>query len=184
MQCGPIRHTVAKSEGMPQLLKVIPKMLPALINLPQNAAVQDVFRHLATDEQRAELIAATITQAYKDGRKVLVLTERTEHLDLINQHLSDVVKCLFVLHGRIPKKLRTQIIQELNDLSLMRHEYCWQLASWLEKGLIIRRWTRWCWLCQFRGKERCNNMLADCIENMQPRLTFASMITLIQVILC
>lgn len=117
MQCGPIRHTVAKSEGMPQLLKVIPKMLPALINLPQNAAVQDVFRHLATDEQRAELIAATITQAYQDGRKVLVLTERTEHLDLINQHLSDVVKCLFVLHGRIPKKLRTQIIQELNDLS-------------------------------------------------------------------
>jgi superfamily II DNA or RNA helicase len=116
MQCGPIRYTAAKSEGMPQLLKVTPKMLPALINLPQNSAVQDVFRHLATDELRAELIAATITQAYQDGRKVLVLTERTQHLDLIKRHLPDVVKCLFVLHGRVPKKLRTQIIQELNDL--------------------------------------------------------------------
>lgn len=117
MQCGPIRYTAAKPDGMPQLLKVIPKMLPAPIALPQDAAVQDVFRHLSTDKQRAEFISTTIAQAYQEGRKVLVLTERTDHLDLLSQNLAGVVDCLFVLHGRITKKLRTQIIQQLNELS-------------------------------------------------------------------
>jgi len=117
MQCGPIRYTAAKQEGMPQVLKLIPKMLPAPIDLPQDAAVQDVFRHLATDKQRAEFISTTIAQAYQEGRKVLVLTERTEHLDSLSQNLAGVVDCLFILHGRMPKKQRTQIIQELNELS-------------------------------------------------------------------
>lgn len=116
MQCGPIRYTAAKPEGMPQLLKVIPKILSAPIDLPQDAAIQDVFRHLATNKQRAQFIATTIAQAYQEGRKVLVLTERTDHLDLISQNLAGVVDCLFVLHGRIPKKQRTQLIKELNEL--------------------------------------------------------------------
>ena len=117
MQCGPTRYTAAKPEGMPQSLKVIPKMQPAPIDLPQDAAIQDVFRHLATNKQRAEFIATTIAQAYQEGRKVLVLTERTEHLDSINQNLAGVVDRLFVLHGRMPKKQRTQIIQALSELS-------------------------------------------------------------------
>ena len=117
MQCGPTRYTAAKPEGMPQLLKVIPKMLPAPIDLPQDVAIQEVFRHLATNKQRAEFIATTIAQAYQEGRKILVLTERTEHLDSINQNLAGVVDRLFVLHGRMPKKQRTQILQQLNELS-------------------------------------------------------------------
>ena len=117
MQCGPTRYTAAKPEGMPQSLKVVPKMLPAPIDLPQDVAIQDVFRHLATNKQRAEFIATTIAQAYQEGRKVLVLTERTDHLDSINQNLAGVVDRLFVLHGRMPKKQRTEVIQALNELS-------------------------------------------------------------------
>ena len=116
MQCGPIQYTAAKPEGMPQILKAIPKMLSTPIDLPQDAAIQDVFRHLATNIQRAELVAATVVQAYQEGRKVLVLTERTDHLELISQQLAGVVSGLFILHGRLPKKQRTQIIQELNEL--------------------------------------------------------------------
>ena len=116
MQCGPIQYTAAKPEGMPQILNVIPKMLFTPIDLPQDVAIQDVFRHLATNIQRAELVAATVVQAYQEGRKVLVLTERTDHLELISQQLAGVVSGLFILHGRVPKKQRTQIIQELNEL--------------------------------------------------------------------
>lgn len=46
-----------------------------------------------------------------------MLTERTDHLDSINQNLAGVVDCLFVLHGRMPKKQRAQIIQQLDGLS-------------------------------------------------------------------
>ena len=116
MQCGPIRYTAAKPEGMPQVLKVIPKMLLAPIELAQDIAIQEVFLHLAINIQRAELIASTIVQAYQEGRKVLVLTERTDHLELIRQNLTAIVSGLFILHGRVPKKQRTQVIKELNEL--------------------------------------------------------------------
>jgi superfamily II DNA or RNA helicase len=116
MQCGPIRYTAAKQEGMPQVLKVIPKMLLAPIELAQDIAIQEVFRHLAINMQRAELIARTIVQAYQEGRKVLVLTERTDHLELIRQNLTAIVSGLFILHGRVPKKQRAQVIKELNEL--------------------------------------------------------------------
>jgi superfamily II DNA or RNA helicase len=116
MQCGPIRYTAAKPEGMPQVLKVIPKMLTGTIDLPQDAAIQDVFRHLATNIERAELIASTAIEAYNEGRKVLVLTERTDHLELISQNLAGIANGLFILHGRVPKNQRAQIIQKLNAL--------------------------------------------------------------------
>jgi superfamily II DNA or RNA helicase len=117
MQCGPLRYTAANPEGMPQLLKVVPKLLPAPIYLPQDAPIQDVFRHLATDKLRADFIASIIVQAYGEGRKVLVLTERAEHLDSINQNLTGAVDRLFTLHGRMSKKQRAQVMQELNDLA-------------------------------------------------------------------
>ena len=40
-----------------------------------------VFRHLAANTQRSEFIATTVAQAYQEDRKILVLTERTDHLE-------------------------------------------------------------------------------------------------------
>lgn len=116
MQCGHTRYVAAKPEGMPQSLNVIPKMRPVPIALPQDAAIQDVFRHLATNAQRSEFIATTIAQAYQEGRKILVLTERTDHLESLTQNLTGVVDSLYVLHGRMPKKQRAGIVQTLNEL--------------------------------------------------------------------
>jgi len=53
------------------------------IDLPTDAVIQDVFRHLVNDSIRTEAIAAEVRDAVGQGRKVLVLTERTEHLDAI-----------------------------------------------------------------------------------------------------
>lgn len=184
MQCGHTRYTAAKPEGVPQLLKVIPKMLPAPIDLPQDVEIQDVFRHLAINKQCSEFIATTIAQAYQEGRKVLVLTERTEHLDSINQNLVGVVDRLFVLHGRTPKKQRAQIIQRLNDLSPDAPRVLLATpASWWEKVLITYRSIPWFWLCRFRGRGRCNNTLAVYIESMHQKQMCASTTMLIQGIL-
>ena len=116
MQCGPTRHTAAKPTGAPHDLAVTSCTLHSRIDLPQEAGIQDVFRHLAIDQARADAIAAAVVDAYGQGRKVLVLTERTEHLDAIQTALGDKVPSLFVLHGRIAKKLRATLIAELNAL--------------------------------------------------------------------
>lgn len=116
MQCGPIRHKAAKPESAPHDLEVIPQMLHKRIDLPQETGIQDVFRQLATDENRTAAISAQIESAFSQGRKVLVLTERTEHLDAIQAALIDKIPSLFVLHGRMAKKLRAALVTELNAL--------------------------------------------------------------------
>jgi superfamily II DNA or RNA helicase len=54
--------------------------------------------------------------AFQNGRKVLVLTERTEHLEAIQFALTSKGLEPFVLHGRMPKKKRSALITALNAL--------------------------------------------------------------------
>lgn len=53
---------------------------------------------------------------YQAGRKVLVLTERTEHLDRLQTTLAEVIPGRYVLHGRMSKKQRTATLDSLNEL--------------------------------------------------------------------
>lgn len=57
-----------------------------------------------------------ITEAFRQGRKVLILTERTEHIDAIHAALADHVPEPFVLHGRMSKKQRAALITVLDAL--------------------------------------------------------------------
>ena len=116
MQCGPIRHTAAKPAGTPQDLEVVPRSRFARIDLPSEAGIQDVFRHLANDQDRTNAIAKEIQGAFAQGGKVLVLTERTEHLNAIRAALDRHETTPFVLHGRIPKKQRGALIAQLGAL--------------------------------------------------------------------
>ena len=55
-------------------------------------------------------------RAVKEGRKILVLTERTDHLENIRRSLEEHNLEPFVLHGRISKKQRANLGAELNEL--------------------------------------------------------------------
>lgn len=77
--------------------------------------IRDVFRILANDAGRNRCITRDILAAYSEGRKVIVLTERTEHLDLLREALGNAIEHCFVLHGRMSKKLRTAVFAELNE---------------------------------------------------------------------
>ena len=116
MQCGPIRHSAARSEGAPDQLKAIPRFLSADIDLPAEAGIQDVFRRLTDDDVRTECLVADIVEAYRAGRKLLVLTERTGHLEAIKAKLEHALPDLFVLHGRMSKKSREALIRQLEAL--------------------------------------------------------------------
>lgn len=116
MQCGPIRYTAATPLGAPHDLEVVPRSRFSRIDLSADAGIQDVFRHLADDQERTEAIAAEVKSAFKQGRKVLVLTERTEHLDAIKASLGDVIPTPYVLHGRMSKKQRAVLLAELDAL--------------------------------------------------------------------
>lgn len=116
MQCGPIRYTAATPPDAPHDLEVAPHFRFSPINLPPEAGIQDVFRHLAQDQNRTDAIAAEIRDAFEQGRKVLVLTERTEHLDAILSALDGHAPSPLVLHGRMSKKQRATLITQLEAL--------------------------------------------------------------------
>ena len=116
MQCGPIRHTAARPAGAPADLQVLPHSRADNIDLPTDAGIQDVFRHLAQDQARTQAIAKEVRDAVGQGRKVLVLTERTEHLDAIQAALEGLTPVPLVLHGRMSKKQRAALMAELEAL--------------------------------------------------------------------
>ncbi|WP_311767269.1 TOTE conflict system archaeo-eukaryotic primase domain-containing protein [Burkholderia cenocepacia] len=116
MQCGPIRHTASRPATAPHDLEVIPRIQSAAIDLPAEAAIQDVFRHVATDPQRTAVIGNDVINALAVGRKILVLTERTEHVTAIEAALTGRVEKIFTLHGRMSKKQRSLVIAELEAL--------------------------------------------------------------------
>ena len=116
MQCGPIRHKAATPASAPHDLEVVPRSRFSRIDLPPGAGIQDVFRHIASDRARTEAIAAEVAAAFERGRKVLVLTERTDHLDAIASALDGQVPVPFVLHGRMSRKQRSALIAELDAL--------------------------------------------------------------------
>jgi len=116
MQCGPLRHAATKPVGAPHDLAVVPRELAEPIDLPEDAGIQQVFRYLANDQGRTEAIAAAVREAVEQGRKVLLLTERTDHLDTIRGALDGKVPSLFVLHGRMSRKQRAGTIAALDAL--------------------------------------------------------------------
>src|SRR5471032_156282 len=116
MQCGPIRHTASRAETAPHDLEVIPRMWPGNIDLPAEAGIQDVFRRVATDVQRTVAIADEVADAFFRGRKVLVLTERTDHIAAIEEALAGRIERIFTLHGRMSKKQRNLVTAELDAL--------------------------------------------------------------------
>lgn len=116
MQCGSIRYTAAKPACAPHDLEVLPRSRFTQIELPTDAGIQDVFRHLAHDQARTEAIATEVRDAVGQGRKVLVLTERTEHLDAIKAALDGLGPAPFVLHGRMSRKQRAALVADLDAL--------------------------------------------------------------------
>jgi superfamily II DNA or RNA helicase len=116
MQCGPIRHTATAPASAPRDLEVLPRSRHSRIELPQDAGIQDVFRHLTNDQARTEAIATEVREAFTQGRKVLVLTERTEHLDAIEAALDGMRPAPVMLHGRMSRKQRAAVLNDLHAL--------------------------------------------------------------------
>lgn len=71
---------------------------------------------VCSDAERTDKIVAEVEVAFGQGRKILLLTERTDHLNAIEMRLAGRVESLFTLHGRMSKKQRASLIGELEAL--------------------------------------------------------------------
>ena len=116
MQCGLIRHRAVQPAGAPQRLELVSRSHQLPAHLPSDLPVQELMRHLADDQHRTDQIVTEAVAAWQEGRKLLVLSERTDHVNAIASALAPQLSELFVLHGRVGQRQRSATLAALEAL--------------------------------------------------------------------
>ena len=117
MQCGPIRFNLSsKKQGATSSIRheVIPRFTEFAVP-PEwtDIGIQDIYAALINDDLRNELIVSDVLHAVEDGRVPLVLTERTDHVQLFVDRLSRRVPNVFVMKGGMGKKQRDALASQI-----------------------------------------------------------------------
>ncbi len=120
MQCGPIRFRVDarhQAAGRPFDHLVIPRHTG--FHLPRNrpeVRIQDVYSALIKDRERNERIFDDLVRALEQGRSPLLLTERTEHVEMFARRFEGLVRHVVVLRGGMGTKRREALAERIRSI--------------------------------------------------------------------
>ncbi len=139
MQCGPVRHRVdAKKQAAARPFTHQVFVRPTgfrsleLPKLDQRVEFHRLYEALSGDERRNALICADVMSAVREGRSPLLLTERTEHLQLLAERLSSEIPHVVVLQGGMGRKelqsaldrLKTSSVQPVQNFDSGESKFC------------------------------------------------------------
>ena len=120
MQCGPIRYRYSGKEATAD------SSFNHVVNIRQTGfhdkfkneqpALYEVYQKLIADKARNELICEDILESLKRNRSPLLLTERTEHLQIMADLLKEKVKNIVILKGGMSKKQRDSAYEQLKNI--------------------------------------------------------------------
>jgi len=121
MNCGPVRHRVSDTEGT-SIDRVLERLeWTGVPDSPSEGLIQEVLSAVAADDERTAMIAAAVVELWRQGRKVLVLTERRGHIDALVEQIREVsgdsLLEPYVLHGKLASRTRCETIVSLDALN-------------------------------------------------------------------
>ncbi|MHC2283777.1 superfamily II DNA or RNA helicase [Bradyrhizobium diazoefficiens] len=121
MQCGPVRHRVdARVQAAERGIRHRARDRSTKVELPPSLALAErpsmpaIYAALAQNSGRNDLIFDDVLKSLEAKRSPIVLTERKDHLDYLQQRLSPFVKNLVVLRGGMSAKDRKTANTVLN----------------------------------------------------------------------
>lgn len=118
MQIGPIRYGTRHAVQTVNPARVYLIRLKLLSSVPPDGPIQSVLAAVAHCSVRTERIVADVARLVANRRHVLLLTERTEHLDTLGAQLdARAVAPLFRLHGRMSARLRAHTLAAFRALA-------------------------------------------------------------------
>ena len=139
MQCGPIRHRVdVRSEASARPFKhsvVIRNtdfVLP--VSAPEPPPIQYIFRAIAADAARNELIFNDILYTLEAKRSPVLNTERTDHLEHLELPLKAFAKNVIVLRGRQTDRQRRKLSTKLSSISDSEERLILSTGRYLGEG--------------------------------------------------
>ncbi len=124
MLCGDIRYRInpqTQADKRPFEHFVIPRIssmkMPLIDDSKTSASINKVFAYVSENQIRNNLIVEDILTSIKTGRNILVLTERTAHVQKLYDMLKNEVKNIFILTGRLSLKKRRETNEKLKNIS-------------------------------------------------------------------
>ncbi len=119
MQCGPVRHRVdPKTQAARRGFDHHVQIRQTMFRLPETEggrlSMPAIYAALANDAARNELIFDDVLKAIEQGRCPIVLTERRDHLDWLQEKFSRFARNVIVLKGGMTKTARMEAEMMLN----------------------------------------------------------------------
>ncbi len=120
MQLGPTRHNV--DPRIPDAKRPFRHRLVVRhtdFEFPENAhelTIQEIYGLLARDEGRNTAIIHDVLEALGEQRSPILLTERKQHLELLQERLLGLVEHIVVLHGGRSAKERRAVQTQLESI--------------------------------------------------------------------
>ena len=117
MQIGPVRYKDLSKVTSELEHKVLVQETGITIgDLQQEHTTNELYDYLYINPIRNMQIVMDVRNCLDEKRYPIILTERKEHIDLLEKELSSYVK-VYKLHGGLKKKERESIMEELQNLS-------------------------------------------------------------------
>ena len=124
MNCGPVRYRVSAKEqakARPFEHRVIVRAtqvrMPS-VDEEATPTIHDLYRVLMHDASRNALVAEDVSACLQRGRSPVVLTERREHLRILQEYLEPLTQNLLVLKGGMGVKERRRQLEALAQIPL------------------------------------------------------------------
>ena len=119
MHCGTVRHTMPAPAGSAlRSLALIVHETDYVVE-EEGQHIQATYRGLVEHARRTVAISADVEVTVSAGRNCLVLTRWKEHLDSISELLRTREVDTLVMHGKMGKKARAAVLDELGTTPKM-----------------------------------------------------------------
>lgn len=121
MQCGPVRYrddAKKQAEKRPFDHFVIPRFTALRAPLDKDekdVSIQEHYSLMVVNEMRNQMIIDDVVKSHESGRNCLVLTERTNHLELIAGKLRERIAEVMTLRGGRGTREIAEIFKRISD---------------------------------------------------------------------
>ncbi|MEK6563495.1 MAG: DEAD/DEAH box helicase family protein [Candidatus Omnitrophota bacterium] len=117
MQCGPICHQIKRKDISAHIAssQVILRSTKFEYPWSDESRISDVWGELLKDSRRNDMIVNDILSIVDEGRFPLILTERRDHLEILEERLRDKVDFLAVLYGGMGRKNQREIFERIKE---------------------------------------------------------------------
>lgn len=136
MQCGSIVARIKQSQATQQIsqFSVVSRMTGFQHDWTEESKITELWPELINDIQRNEMIANDVIDLVKEGRFPVVLTERREHLKILEELIGPHVDQLTVLHGGLKTTKREETFQKFRDCPDSKSRVLLATGSYLGEG--------------------------------------------------